>query len=85
MMATLLLLLILAAAVVALPRSERASGAIAAMAAIMTAAILAVSEAGLSVVPERWLFAITLSLAILNYLLGVGEADAGRQHQWRLR
>jgi len=84
MIVTLLLLLILTATVTCLPARERAAGAIAAVAALMTAGLLAVSEAGFCLTPNGWLFAVALVMAVLNYLLGFAETEV-KKHGWELR
>jgi hypothetical protein len=84
MIVTLLLLLILAATVAALPARERPAGLITALAALMTAGVLAVSEAGFCLTPNGWLFAVALVVALLNYLLGFAETET-KKHRWELR
>lgn len=74
MILTLILLSILAATVAALPRGERSTGILAALAALITATLLAVTEAGFCMTPNGWLMGVALTLGALS-LLGVVKND----------
>lgn len=81
MIVTFILSSILAATVAALPRSERSTGTLAALSALITATLLAVTEAGFSMASNCWLMGVALTLGALNYLLGVvkTDTDLGRE------